>query len=102
MKLDEDVAELNRTVAELTAETGEEAMQKLQEEIKDCKAILKCGVCLDRPKEVILSCALQNSCNLLNLSSWILMRTARKELYLIQYYFHILAYGGTYWNFGRL
>lgn len=46
--------ELNRTVDELTSETGEAAIQKLQDEIKDCKAILKCGVCLDRPKEVCL------------------------------------------------
>ncbi|KAL0417445.1 UNVERIFIED_CONTAM: E3 ubiquitin-protein ligase BRE1-like 2 [Sesamum radiatum] len=52
-KLDEELMELNRTVAELTSETGEAAIQKLQEEIKDCKAILKCGVCLDRAKEVL-------------------------------------------------
>ena len=44
--------ELNNKVAELTWETGEAAIQKLQEEIKDSKAILKCGVCFDRPKEV--------------------------------------------------
>lgn len=44
--------ELNRTVDELTSASGEAAVQKLQDEINDCKAILKCGVCLDRPKEV--------------------------------------------------
>ena len=44
--------ELNNKVAELTSETGEDAIQKLQDEIKDSKAILKCGVCFDRPKEV--------------------------------------------------
>lgn len=44
--------EVNNKVAELTSETGEAAIQKLQDEIKDCKAILKCGVCFDRPKEV--------------------------------------------------
>lgn len=48
--------ELNRTVEKLTAETGEAAIQKLQDEIKDCKGILKCGVCFDRPKEVSLKC----------------------------------------------
>lgn len=47
--------ELNRTVEKLTSETGEAAIQKLQEEIKDCKGILKCGVCFDRPKEVIMT-----------------------------------------------
>ncbi|KZV21074.1 hypothetical protein F511_37025 [Dorcoceras hygrometricum] len=53
-KIDEELMELNRTVDELTSETAEAAIQKLQDEIKDCKAILKCGVCLDRPKEVSL------------------------------------------------
>lgn len=47
------MVELNRTVEKLTAETGEAAIQKLQDEIKDCKGILKCGVCFDRPKEVL-------------------------------------------------
>lgn len=37
---------------EISSETGEAAIQKLQDEIKDCKGILKCGVCFDRPKEV--------------------------------------------------
>jgi hypothetical protein len=40
-------------VMELTSENEEATIQKLQDEIKDCKAILKCGVCFDRPKEVI-------------------------------------------------
>ncbi|KAK4482945.1 hypothetical protein RD792_010118 [Penstemon davidsonii] len=52
-KLDEEMMELNRTVDKLISETGEEAIQKLQEEIKDCKGVLKCGVCFDRPKEVL-------------------------------------------------
>lgn len=46
--------EWNRKVEELTSETGEVAIQKLQDEIKDCKSMLKCGVCFDRPKEVRL------------------------------------------------
>lgn len=54
-KAQEELAEINRQIAELEAETGEAAVQKLQDEIKDCKAILKCGVCFDRPKEVSLS-----------------------------------------------
>ncbi|KAL2557128.1 E3 ubiquitin-protein ligase [Forsythia ovata] len=53
-KLDEELMELNRTVAEMTSESGEAAIQKLQDEIKNCKAILKCGVCFDRPKEVVI------------------------------------------------
>ena len=54
VKLEEEMNELNREIAELSSETGEAAIQKLQDEIKDCKAILKCGVCFDRPKEVNL------------------------------------------------
>ncbi|KAI3450877.1 hypothetical protein Pfo_007542 [Paulownia fortunei] len=62
-KLDEELMELNRTVAELTSETGEAAIQRLQEEIKDCKAILKCGVCFDRPKEVVIVKCFHLFCN---------------------------------------
>lgn len=56
-KLDEDLVELSNTVDELTSASGEAAVQRLQDEINDSKAILKCGVCLDRPKEVC-SCIL--------------------------------------------
>lgn len=37
---------------ELTSETEETTVRKLEDEIKECKGILKCGVCFDRPKEV--------------------------------------------------
>jgi len=50
--LEEELMELNNRVAELTSETGEAATQRLQDEIKDCKSMLKCCVCSDRPKEV--------------------------------------------------
>ena len=43
---------MKNEVMELTSETEEITIQKLQDEIKECKAILKCGVCFDRPKEV--------------------------------------------------
>lgn len=62
-KLDEEMMELNRTVEKLTSETGEAAIQKLQEEIKDCKGILKCGVCFDRPKEVVIVKCFHLFCN---------------------------------------
>lgn len=51
-KLDEDLREVNNKVSEMSLERREAAIQILQDEIKDCKAILKCGVCSDRPKEV--------------------------------------------------
>lgn len=51
-KLEEEYEDLKNEVLELSPERQELAIQKLEEEIKECKAILKCGVCFDRPKEV--------------------------------------------------
>lgn len=62
-KLEEELMEVNNKVADLTSETGEAAIQKLQDEIKDCKAILKCGVCFDRPKEVVITKCFHLFCN---------------------------------------
>ncbi|XP_021277938.1 E3 ubiquitin-protein ligase BRE1-like 2 isoform X1 [Herrania umbratica] len=62
-KLEEEVMELNSMVAELSSETGETAIQKLQDEIKNCKNILKCGVCFDRPKEVVIVKCYHLFCN---------------------------------------
>lgn len=53
-KLEDELRELNIKVADMSSETGEAAIQKLQDEIKSCKSILKCSVCSDRPKEVTL------------------------------------------------
>jgi E3 ubiquitin-protein ligase BRE1 len=44
--------EVNSQIAELKAETGETAVQQLEEEIRVCKNMIKCTVCSDRPKEV--------------------------------------------------
>ena len=59
-KLEDELRELNIKVAEMSSETGEAAIQKLQDEIKSCKSILKCSVCSDRPKEVsvLIACKL--------------------------------------------
>lgn len=46
--------ELNKELEELGSETVEAVIVRLQEEIKSQKNILKCGVCFDRPKEVII------------------------------------------------
>ncbi|XBI68212.1 hypothetical protein VPH35_047446 [Triticum aestivum] len=54
-KLEEEYEEVKNEVAELTSENEEATIQKLQDEIKECKAILKCGVCFDRPKEVVIT-----------------------------------------------
>ncbi|XP_078444209.1 histone mono-ubiquitination 2 isoform X2 [Wolffia australiana] len=50
--------ELERVVAlleKMCPENEAAAIQKLQDEIKECKAILKCGVCFDRPKQVVIT-----------------------------------------------
>ncbi|CAO2834313.1 unnamed protein product [Amaranthus hypochondriacus] len=62
-KLEEELREWNEKVAQMTAETGEAAIQKLHEEIKECKSILKCGVCFDRPKEVVIVKCYHLFCN---------------------------------------
>lgn len=55
IKLEEELVEWNTKVAEMSSENREARIQKLQDEIKECKAILKCGVCFDRPKEVVIT-----------------------------------------------
>nr|XP_023874866.1 E3 ubiquitin-protein ligase BRE1-like 2 isoform X3 [Quercus suber] len=62
-KLEDDLRELNIKVAEMSSETGEAAIQKLQDEIKSCKSILKCSVCSDRPKEVVIVKCYHLFCN---------------------------------------
>lgn len=62
-KLEEELRELNNKVAEMSSETGEAAIQKLQDEIKSCKSILKCSVCSDRPKEVVIVKCYHLFCN---------------------------------------
>ncbi|CAL0315796.1 unnamed protein product [Lupinus luteus] len=53
-KLEDELMELNRQIAELSSETGEEAVQKLEDELKVCKNMIKCTVCYDRLKEVVI------------------------------------------------
>ncbi|KAG5566183.1 hypothetical protein RHGRI_001949 [Rhododendron griersonianum] len=62
-KLDDGLMELNRKIPELSSESGEAAIQRLQDEIKDCKAVLKCSVCFDRPKEVVIVKCFHLFCN---------------------------------------
>ncbi|XP_021891145.1 E3 ubiquitin-protein ligase BRE1-like 2 isoform X2 [Carica papaya] len=62
-KLEEELMKLNAQLAELTSETGEAAILRLQDEIKNCKNILKCGVCFDRPKEVVILKCYHLFCN---------------------------------------
>ncbi|KAL4195948.1 hypothetical protein AMTRI_Chr04g180860 [Amborella trichopoda] len=54
-KLEEELEAFNSKVAQMSSENEEAAVEKLQDEIKEYKAILKCGVCYDRPKEVVIT-----------------------------------------------
>ncbi|KAJ7960321.1 E3 ubiquitin protein ligase [Quillaja saponaria] len=63
MKLEEELSELNNTIAEMSSETGETAIQKLQDEIRICKNMIKCTVCSDRPKEVVIVKCYHLFCN---------------------------------------
>ncbi|KAH9601964.1 hypothetical protein KSS87_000337 [Heliosperma pusillum] len=47
-RIEAELKEWNAKVADLIEETGEAAIQKLQEEIKECKSILKCGVVIGK------------------------------------------------------
>ncbi|XP_014504949.1 E3 ubiquitin-protein ligase BRE1-like 2 isoform X1 [Vigna radiata var. radiata] len=62
-KLEEELRELNSQIAELTSETGETTIQKLEKEIRICKNMIKCTVCTDRPKEVVIVKCYHLFCN---------------------------------------
>ncbi|KAJ9153358.1 hypothetical protein P3X46_026806 [Hevea brasiliensis] len=62
-KLEEELKELNDKIAEMSSESGEAAIQRLQEELKECKSMLKCSVCSDRPKEVVIVKCYHLFCN---------------------------------------
>ncbi|XP_052182341.1 E3 ubiquitin-protein ligase BRE1-like 2 [Diospyros lotus] len=50
--LDEELKEVNNEVVEMSPQVRE--IQKLHNQIKDCKAMVMCGACLTRPKEVVI------------------------------------------------
>ncbi|KAK6937028.1 hypothetical protein RJ641_034058 [Dillenia turbinata] len=63
---EKDNEQIQRNIDDIQMELdteSEAAIQKLQDEIKDCKAILKCGVCFDRPKEVVITKCYHLFCN---------------------------------------
>ncbi|KAI4308406.1 hypothetical protein L6164_031486 [Bauhinia variegata] len=62
-KLEEELRELNEQIDEMSSETGEAAIQKLQDEIIVCKNMIKCTVCSDRPKEVVIVKCYHLFCN---------------------------------------
>ncbi|MCO5599074.1 hypothetical protein L7F22_053173 [Adiantum nelumboides] len=63
-KVQEDIAHLKSKLARTTVQSdGSSLVEKLQEEVKEYKAILKCSVCHDRPKEVVITKCYHLFCN---------------------------------------
>ncbi|CAA6664692.1 unnamed protein product [Spirodela intermedia] len=54
-KLKEELERVTSLLERMSPENEAAATQRLQDEIKECKAILKCGVCFDRPKQVVIT-----------------------------------------------
>ncbi|MCO5583634.1 hypothetical protein L7F22_037547 [Adiantum nelumboides] len=63
-RLQEELAMLNMKAGRLNVHHDSGALvEKLQEEIKEYKAILKCGICNDRSKEVVITKCFHLFCN---------------------------------------
>ncbi|KAI5070232.1 hypothetical protein GOP47_0014575 [Adiantum capillus-veneris] len=63
-KVQEDIAHLKSKLARTTVQSdGSSLVEKLQDEVKEYKAILKCSVCHDRPKEVVITKCYHLFCN---------------------------------------
>jgi len=54
-RIEEDLMVANSKLARINAHNDATTIEKLNEEIKEYKAILKCSVCHDRPKEVVIT-----------------------------------------------
>nr|XP_010933635.2 LOW QUALITY PROTEIN: E3 ubiquitin-protein ligase BRE1-like 1 [Elaeis guineensis] len=55
-RIEEDLEVMTRKAAHLRAQTeGSLVLEKLRQEIKEYRGILKCSVCLDRQKEVVIA-----------------------------------------------
>ncbi|KAK8522072.1 hypothetical protein V6N12_066642 [Hibiscus sabdariffa] len=63
-RIEEELEVARRKVSRLQAETeGSSTAERLQEELREYKEILKCSVCLDRPKEVVITKCYHLFCN---------------------------------------
>ncbi|GMI98274.1 REDUCED DORMANCY 4, histone mono-ubiquitination 1 [Hibiscus trionum] len=61
---EEELEVVQRKVLRLQAEIeGSSTVQRLQHELKEYKEILKCSICLDRPKEVVVTKCYHLFCN---------------------------------------
>jgi len=51
-KLEEELMEVNNQIAQLNSKAKDTIVQQLEEEIRVCKNMIKCTVCVDCPKEI--------------------------------------------------
>ncbi|XP_042388910.1 E3 ubiquitin-protein ligase BRE1-like 1 isoform X1 [Zingiber officinale] len=54
-RIEESLDDMTRKAAYLRAQTKGSVLEKLQQEVKEYRGILKCSICLDRQKEVVIA-----------------------------------------------
>ncbi|XP_026662234.2 E3 ubiquitin-protein ligase BRE1-like 1 isoform X2 [Phoenix dactylifera] len=63
-RIEEDLEVMTRKAAHLRAQTeGSLVLEKLRQEIREYRGILKCSICLDRQKEVVIAKCYHLFCN---------------------------------------
>ncbi|KAK5810706.1 E3 ubiquitin-protein ligase BRE1-like 1 isoform X1 [Gossypium arboreum] len=63
-RIEEELEVAKRKVVHLQAKTeGNSMIERLQEELREYREILKCSICLDRPKEVVITKCYHLFCN---------------------------------------
>ncbi|XP_025015584.2 E3 ubiquitin-protein ligase BRE1-like 1 isoform X2 [Ricinus communis] len=63
-RIEEDLEVARRRVLYLQAQTeGSSILEKLQQELKEYREIVKCNICLERPKEVVITKCFHLFCN---------------------------------------
>ncbi|KAK8630388.1 hypothetical protein V6N13_079184 [Hibiscus sabdariffa] len=63
-RLEEELEVARRKVVRLRAKTeGNSMVERLQQELREYREILKCSICLDRPKEVVITKCYHLFCN---------------------------------------
>ncbi|KNA15369.1 hypothetical protein SOVF_098820 [Spinacia oleracea] len=62
-RVEEELEAVKRKAEHLKAQKEGSVVEKLQQELQEYKEILKCSVCLDRPKEVVITKCFHLLCN---------------------------------------
>ncbi|XP_010264387.1 PREDICTED: E3 ubiquitin-protein ligase BRE1-like 1 isoform X2 [Nelumbo nucifera] len=63
-RIEEELEVMTRKATRLSSQTeGSSVLEKLQQEVREYKEILKCSICHDRPKEVVITKCYHLFCN---------------------------------------